>query len=190
MFVGAFKHQYLCPTRLGNRRRLCCLPRRPPPFFLPDFFLSTSSFFPTRRNFKGYEEVYVPPAPSLPPPAADELVAIASLPQWAQPAFAGYKALNRIQSKIFPSAFGSNENLLVCAPTGAGKTNIAMIAVLREVRPVPAHTCKAARPRSQGSAPELEKPSFRFLAYDTVSLDACSPTTHASMLTSHPAPCR
>lgn len=27
----------------------------------------------------------------------------------------------------------SNENLLVCAPTGAGKTNIAMIAVLREV---------------------------------------------------------
>lgn len=27
----------------------------------------------------------------------------------------------------------SNENMLVCAPTGAGKTNIAMIAVLREV---------------------------------------------------------
>lgn len=27
----------------------------------------------------------------------------------------------------------SNENILVCAPTGAGKTNIAMIAVLREV---------------------------------------------------------
>lgn len=27
----------------------------------------------------------------------------------------------------------SNENMLVCAPTGAGKTNIAMISVLREV---------------------------------------------------------
>lgn len=27
----------------------------------------------------------------------------------------------------------SNENILVCAPTGAGKTNIAMITVLREV---------------------------------------------------------
>lgn len=45
----------------------------------------------------------------------------------------GDRALNRIQSRIFPTAFESNQNLLVCAPTGAGKTNIAMIAVLREV---------------------------------------------------------
>jgi activating signal cointegrator complex subunit 3 len=43
------------------------------------------------------------------------------------------RSLNRIQSRIFPTAFESNQNLLVCAPTGAGKTNIAMIAVLREV---------------------------------------------------------
>ncbi|EIE24813.1 Sec63-domain-containing protein [Coccomyxa subellipsoidea C-169] len=53
--------------------------------------------------------------------------------EWAQLAFTGYKKLNRIQSRIYPTAFGSNENLLVCAPTGAGKTNIAMIAVLREI---------------------------------------------------------
>jgi Ni2+-binding GTPase involved in maturation of urease and hydrogenase len=33
----------------------------------------------------------------------------------------------------------SNENLLVCAPTGAGKTNIAMITVLREVAANMAH---------------------------------------------------
>ena len=43
------------------------------------------------------------------------------------------RTLNRIQSRIYPTAFGSNENILVSAPTGAGKTNIAMIAVLREV---------------------------------------------------------
>jgi activating signal cointegrator complex subunit 3 len=30
-------------------------------------------------------------------------------------------------------AFRTNENILVCAPTGAGKTNIAMIAVLHEI---------------------------------------------------------
>ena len=29
--------------------------------------------------------------------------------------------------------FTTNENMLVCAPTGAGKTNIAMISVLHEI---------------------------------------------------------
>lgn len=43
------------------------------------------------------------------------------------------RTLNRIQSAIFSAAFTSNQNLLVCAPTGAGKTNIAMVAVLREI---------------------------------------------------------
>jgi activating signal cointegrator complex subunit 3 len=55
------------------------------------------------------------------------------LPPWARLAFQGVTSLNRVQSRIFPTAFRSNENMLVCAPTGAGKTNIAMIAVLREV---------------------------------------------------------
>ena len=48
--------------------------------------------------------------------------------------FDGIKKLNRIQSKIYDAAYMSNENLLVCAPTGAGKTNIAMMAVLHEAR--------------------------------------------------------
>jgi hypothetical protein len=33
-------------------------------------------------------------------------------------AFSGYKTLNRIQSRIFRTAYTSNENMLVCAPTG------------------------------------------------------------------------
>lgn len=39
--------------------------------------------------------------------------------------------LNLIQSRLYPAAFKSPENLLVCAPTGAGKTNIAMLAILQ-----------------------------------------------------------
>lgn len=35
-----------------------------------------------------------------------------------QLAFPGYKSLNRIQSRIFKTAYTSNENILVCAPTG------------------------------------------------------------------------
>lgn len=86
-----------------------------------------------RQSFKGYEEVTVPATQPSAPPPGEERVLIEQLPDWAQLAFAGYTALNRIQSKIFSTAFYSNENVLVCAPTGAGKTNIAMIAILREI---------------------------------------------------------
>lgn len=45
----------------------------------------------------------------------------------------GFKRLNVIQSTVCDCAFRSNENMLVCAPTGAGKTNIALLTVLHEV---------------------------------------------------------
>ena len=49
-------------------------------------------------------------------------------------AFSGMKTLNLIQSMVYKTAYKSNENMLICAPTGAGKTNIAMLAVLRELK--------------------------------------------------------
>lgn len=58
---------------------------------------------------------------------------ITSLPKFAQPAFEGYDALNRIQSRLCNSALSSDENLLLCAPTGAGKTNVALLTILREI---------------------------------------------------------
>lgn len=44
------------------------------------------------------------------------------------------KSLNRIQSVVFNLAYHSNENLLICAPTGAGKTNVAMLTVVHQIR--------------------------------------------------------
>jgi pre-mRNA-splicing helicase BRR2 len=38
--------------------------------------------------------------------------------------------LNRVQSKLCDVALRSSENLLLCAPTGAGKTNVAMLTML------------------------------------------------------------
>lgn len=38
--------------------------------------------------------------------------------------------LNRIQSKMCKAALYTSENLLLCAPTGAGKTNVAMLTML------------------------------------------------------------
>lgn len=41
--------------------------------------------------------------------------------------------MNVIQSKVKQMAFDSDDNLLICAPTGSGKTNVALMVVLREV---------------------------------------------------------
>ena len=63
----------------------------------------------------------------------EQLRAIEEMPEWAQPAFAGMKTLNRIQSRVYECALLSPENMLLCAPTGAGKTNCAMLTILHEV---------------------------------------------------------
>ncbi|KDN46281.1 putative ATP dependent RNA helicase [Tilletiaria anomala UBC 951] len=85
-----------------------------------------------KRTMKGYEEIHVP-APQKKEIPQDELVPIASLPHWAQPAFPGALTLNPVQSKCFRVAFGSDDPMLLCAPTGAGKTNVAMLTILNEI---------------------------------------------------------
>ena len=85
-----------------------------------------------RKQKKGYEEVHVP-ALKAPELDADSLVAIDALPRYVQPAFAGFKSLNRIQSRVQEAALGTDENLLICAPTGAGKTNTALLCMMREI---------------------------------------------------------
>ena len=43
-------------------------------------------------------------------------------------------SLNRIQSVVYETAYRTNENMLVCAPTGAGKTNVAMLCIVQTIR--------------------------------------------------------
>ncbi|OIT02200.1 dexh-box atp-dependent rna helicase dexh12 [Nicotiana attenuata] len=85
-----------------------------------------------RNHKKGYEEVHVP-ALKPKPLALEELVKISSLPEWAQPAFSGMSQLNRVQSKVYETALFSPDNILLCAPTGAGKTNVAMLTILQQI---------------------------------------------------------
>jgi superfamily II DNA/RNA helicase len=85
-----------------------------------------------RRTGKGWEEVQVPPAQTT--KLEQRLVQISELPEHAQLAFRGVHALNALQSAVVGVALHSNENMLVCAPTGAGKTNVALLAMMQQVR--------------------------------------------------------
>ncbi|MCL4126057.1 UNVERIFIED_CONTAM: hypothetical protein GTU68_057642 [Idotea baltica] len=87
----------------------------------------------TRQMKKGYDEIHVPALKPKPFAPDETLVPVANLPNYAQPAFDGFKSLNRIQSKLYKTAMDSDENLLLCAPTGAGKTNVALLTILREI---------------------------------------------------------
>ena len=85
-----------------------------------------------RAQKKGYEEVHVPAVRAIVPPN-ERLVGIDELPPWVTPAFDGVKSLNRIQSRMVDAALYSSENLLLCAPTGAGKTNVALMCILNQL---------------------------------------------------------
>ena len=87
-----------------------------------------------RKNDPMMEEITIPHTGSAPPEVGEDRVKISELDDVAQLAFRGTKALNRIQSVAFDVAYHTNENLLICAPTGAGKTNIAMLTVLHEIK--------------------------------------------------------
>ncbi|SIO73240.1 Sec63 Brl domain [Babesia microti strain RI] len=62
------------------------------------------------------------------------LVKISDMPEWTRPCFSQFEYLNAVQSRVFNCAFETNENLLVCAPTGCGKTNIALLCILQQIK--------------------------------------------------------
>lgn len=87
----------------------------------------------TKRTFKGYEEIHVPAPKRKPNPNEKPLIPTTDLPAWARAGFGSSTSLNRIQTECFPSAFEDDGNMLICAPTGSGKTNVAMLTMLREI---------------------------------------------------------
>ncbi|XP_017877585.1 activating signal cointegrator 1 complex subunit 3 [Ceratina calcarata] len=87
-----------------------------------------------RENTQMYEKVHIP-APEVQPVSVNYTpVKVSSLDDIGRQAFSGVESLNRIQSIVFNAAYNTNENLLICAPTGAGKTNIAMLTVIHQLK--------------------------------------------------------
>lgn len=101
------------------------------------FMASTKILLPentTRKDFHMYEEVTIPAGDPPTLHVGNVRVQVESLDEIGKIALKGTKELNRIQTIVYPTAYHTNENLLICAPTGAGKTNVAMLTVINVIR--------------------------------------------------------
>ena len=87
----------------------------------------------SKEDTRDYEEIHIPATDSMTLAMPEQyrntkeeicfrpFVKVSQLDEVGQIAFRNTKALNRIQSIVFEEAYETNDNLLICAPTGAGK---------------------------------------------------------------------
>ncbi|CCD23111.1 RNA helicase NDAI_0B00770 [Naumovozyma dairenensis CBS 421] len=89
----------------------------------------------TRTSFQTFEEIIIPAAdPSTNKKFVfTKLLKVEDLDYYCRSVFK-YETLNQIQSLVYPVAYRTNENMLICAPTGAGKTDIALLAILNAIK--------------------------------------------------------
>ncbi|KAI9818688.1 MAG: hypothetical protein M1832_004163 [Thelocarpon impressellum] len=86
-----------------------------------------------RKEHKNYEEYSIPATKVGTLAVGQKLIEVADMDGFCRRTFKGYKTLNRMQSLVYPVAYKTNENMLICAPTGAGKTDAAMLTILNAI---------------------------------------------------------
>ncbi|KAI0693550.1 Sec63-domain-containing protein [Cytidiella melzeri] len=104
----------------------------------------------TRVDHEEFEEVTVPPARPVPPRSTERLISVAELDPLAKGSFPGYSSLNRIQSIVYPTAYKSNENVLVC--------DVAMLTVLRVL-----DQHRSTGPTTQPLASSIRRDDFKII---------------------------
>lgn len=89
----------------------------------------------TRASYPTYEEIVIPYPENVTTNYIkdSQLVKLSQLDYLCKGTFTKYKTLNKMQSLVFPVAYNTNENMLVCAPTGAGKTDVALLTILHTI---------------------------------------------------------
>lgn len=75
-----------------------------------------------RKDFEKYSEYSIPAGRTGTLGAGRKLVNISEMDGLCRKTFKGYKTLNRMQSLVYPIAYKTSENMLICAPTGAVST--------------------------------------------------------------------
>jgi pre-mRNA-splicing helicase BRR2 len=101
------------------------------------------------KTGQGYKEITIPPPKKNTNSKRIKQFPVTSLPSWMYNAFQIKESINdekgpiqtnikfitekfnEIQSKVLPTVLNTDENLLICAPTSSGKTNIALLSIMR-----------------------------------------------------------
>ncbi|KAI9695239.1 MAG: hypothetical protein M1820_008758 [Bogoriella megaspora] len=86
-----------------------------------------------RKEHDKYEEYSIPATRVGTLASGEQLIRISDMDELCKGTFKGYKTLNRMQSLVYPVAYQTSENMLICAPTGAGKTDAAMLTILNTI---------------------------------------------------------
>lgn len=86
-----------------------------------------------RKSNNKYDEITIP-AGDRSNVKKVSLVKVSELDTIGKMAFKDIETFNLIQSEVFPTVYHTNENMLICAPTGAGKTNIALLAIVHQIK--------------------------------------------------------
>lgn len=86
-----------------------------------------------REDHEKYEEYSIPAAKVGTLGEGRKLIEVSEMDGLCKRTFKGYKTLNRMQSLVHPVAYYTSENMLICAPTGAGKTDAAMLTILNTI---------------------------------------------------------
>lgn len=76
-----------------------------------------------RLEREKYEEYFIPAGKAGTLWPGQRLIEIEELDGLCRRTFKGYKTLNRMQSLVYPVAYKTSENMLICAPTGAVSTD-------------------------------------------------------------------
>lgn len=80
---------------------------------------------------------------SIAPPVINgiQLISTRDLPDRFRTVFP-FPLFNAIQSKVFPSVYGTNDNVVISAPTGGGKTAILELAIMKLIETHPSEQFK------------------------------------------------
>ena len=86
----------------------------------------------SRNVYEKYEQYSIPANRSA-ARCTDHLVHVDEMNGLCRRTFQNYQNLNRMQSLLYHTAYRTSENMLICAPTGAGKTDAAMLTILNAI---------------------------------------------------------